>query len=112
MVLIQAEARLNTMGPGAAIQRLNDLRDQRSASTLTPGDFGFESAYDEILDERRRELAAEGHRFFDLKRLGRDIQKPFGRDAIPFNDFRILDDLPPSQLGVNEELRQNPGYED
>jgi hypothetical protein len=112
MVLIQAEARLNTMGVGAAIQRLNDLREQRNASTLTPGAFDVDAAYDEILDERRRELAAEGHRFFDLKRLGRDIQKPLGRDALPFNSFRILDDIPTSQLGVNEELVQNPGYQD
>lgn len=110
MVLIQAEARLNTSGVGAAIDRLNDLRSQRNASELNPAAFDFESAYDEILAERRRELVAEGHRFFDLKRLGRDIQKPLGKDPIPFNDVRILDDLPSGQLDVNEKLRQNPGY--
>lgn len=110
MVLIQAEAQLNMNGVGAAIDRLNDLRSQRNASDLDPANFDFESAYDEILAERRRELVAEGHRFFDLKRLGRDIQKPLGQDPIPFNDPRILDDLPTSQLDVNEELVQNPGY--
>ena len=112
MVLIQAEARLNTSGVTAAINRLNDLRAARGLSALDPANFTFETAYDEILDERRRELVAEGHRFFDLKRLGRDIRKApeTGRDDIPFSDIRILDDLPPAQLEVNTELQQNPGY--
>jgi hypothetical protein len=113
MYLIQAEARLNTSGVSAAITRLNDLRAERGASALDPANFDFDSAYDEILDERRRELVAEGHRFFDLKRLGRDIRKApeTGREDITFNDIRILDDLPTDQLEVNPELVQNPGYQ-
>ena len=112
MVLIQAEARLNTSGPVAAIERLNELRAERGAGALSVG--SFDEAYDAILDERRRELVAEGHRFFDLKRLGRDIRKApgTGEEDIPFNDPRILDDLPPDQLTVNTELVQNPGYSD
>ena len=112
MVLIQAEARLHTSGPAAAIARLNDLRAERGASALSAG--SFDETYDAILDERRRELVAEGHRFFDLKRLGRDIQKApgTGEEDVPFNDPSILDDLPPDQLTVNTELVQNPGYND
>lgn len=111
MVLIQAEARLNTSGIGPAINRLNDLRAERDASTLDPNDYTNEDEVrDEILDERRRELVAEGHRFFDLKRLGRDIQKAQGRAPVPFSSYRILDDFPESQLEVNELLEQNPGY--
>lgn len=110
MVLVQAEARLNTSGVDAAIDRLNDLRETRNASQLDPANFDSEQAYDEILAERRRELVAEGHRFFDLKRLGRDIQKPLGRDPVPFNSVKILDDIPSGQLSINEELVQNPGY--
>jgi hypothetical protein len=53
---------------------------------------------------------AEGHRFFDLKRLGRDIEKVQGISDVPFTEFKILDDLPESALAVNEELVQNPGY--
>ncbi len=114
MVLIQAEARLNTSGVAPAIERLNDLRAQRNADALNAGSFDFDSAYDAILAERRRELVAEGHRFFDLKRLGRDIDKAFGtgREDVPFSYYGILDDIPPSQLEVNEELVQNPGYLD
>jgi hypothetical protein len=120
MVLIQAEARLNTSGVAAAINRLNDLRSQRNASQLDPANFTEDSARDEILAERRRELVAEGHRYFDLKRLGRDIQKSAGKlddpaddrtdDPVPFEDPRILDDIPPGQLEVDSELVQNPGF--
>lgn len=114
MYLIQAEARLYESGIAAAINRLNDLRAERGASALDPADYATEEdALDEILNERRRELVAEGHRFFDLKRLGRDIRKApgTGESDVTFNNFRILDDLPASQLEVNPELRQNPGYQ-
>lgn len=116
MVLIQAEAQLNLNGVGPAIDRLNDLREQRNAPQLNSGNFGVESAYDEILAERRRELVAEGHRYFDLKRLGRDILKApgTGQNDIPFSggqiSYRVLDDYPQSELSVNTELVQNPGY--
>lgn len=119
MVLIQAEARLNTGGVGTAIDRLNDLRVQRNATELDPADFNAESALDEILAERRRELVAEGHRYFDLKRLGRDIAKSQGKLAtppvqefVPYEDVRVLDDFPSTQIEINELLEQNPGYDD
>ncbi|MFB6098194.1 MAG: RagB/SusD family nutrient uptake outer membrane protein [Salinibacter sp.] len=110
MVLIQAEARLHTQGVSAAITRLNDLREKRNASMLDPANYNMESAMNEILAERRRELVAEGHRFFDLKRLGRDIPKFYGIPDVPFNSFKILDELPENQLKINKKLKQNPGY--
>jgi hypothetical protein len=110
MYLIQAEARLNQQGVAEGIARLNDLREQRGASELDPANYNQESAMNEILDERRRELVAEGHRLFDLKRLGRDIRKVQGREDIPFRDERVLDDVPEDELLVNDSLQQNPGY--
>lgn len=110
MVLIQAEARLNQSGVSAAIDRLNDLREQRAASTLDPSNFDQDSALQEILDERRRELATEGHRYFDLKRLGRDIRKVQGVEDIQFRDRAVLDDLPSNQVALDDSLVQNPGY--
>lgn len=104
--LIQAEARMKgASGNGSAAAALNALRNARGL-----GDLNGPVTMQEILDERRRELVAEGHRFYDLKRLGRDIRKVQGRDDITFGDRRVLDDLPPDQLDVNPELVQNPGY--
>jgi len=106
MKLIQAEARMKgATGNGTAAAALNALRNARGLD-----DLNGSVTMQEILDERRRELVAEGHRFYDLKRLGRDIQKVQGREDIAFEDNKLLDDLPPDQLDVNTELVQNPGY--
>ena len=115
MILIQAEALLNTQGVADAISRLNILRESRSLDPLDPADFTLATALDEILDERRRELAAEGHRFYDLRRNRRAIRKSPDANAIgfpnvPFNDIQLLDNVPDQELETNPELVQNPGY--
>jgi len=113
MLLIQAEALLNTSGIGAALGPLNLLRDSRGLDLLDAADFASnEDLLDEILDERRRELVGEGHRFFDLKRLGRDIRKDpsLGFPDVPFTDRRILGVISDNDLETNPLLEQNPGW--
>jgi tetratricopeptide (TPR) repeat protein len=108
--LIQAEARLNGAS-GSPEQPINELRNARGLNDLE-GSLDI----DEILDERRRELVAEGHRFFDLKRLGRDIRKiedlpgKEGRPDLDFNRYWVLDNLPTDEVENNDELVQNPEY--
>jgi len=73
---------------------------------------------DEIILERRKELYAEGHAYFDLQRLQKDlVRTPAGGHYadpldIPFNDFRRLSPIPQFELDANEVIRdqQNPGY--
>lgn len=68
---------------------------------------------EEILTERRTELLGEGHRFFDLKRYGRDIDKTAADligETIEFNDTRILAPLPSGDLNINPNLINNFGY--
>jgi hypothetical protein len=65
---------------------------------------------DEILLQRRLELCGEGNRFFDLKRLGKDILKgPFYSDVL-FNDYRILPAIPNADIQLNPNLIQNTNY--
>ncbi|MFD2531869.1 RagB/SusD family nutrient uptake outer membrane protein [Gracilimonas halophila] len=120
MLLIQAEARLDTDGIPQAINRLNDLRAERNASTLLAINYTTEEeVLDEILDERRRELSAEGHRFFDLKRLGRDLRKvDFDQGTgtttvsfLPYESYVYLDDIPDSEVQLNPNLVQNPFFD-
>lgn len=110
MVLIQAEARLKQNNVAGALTALNTLRNARGLGNYASANT--DAIMNEILDERRREFAAEGHRFFDLKRLGRDIRKPPGGSYadVAFNDFRILDNLPGDEIELNSKLEQNPGY--
>ena len=118
MVLIQAEAQLNEAGPGAAVNKLNELRSKRDISPYS-GAITDEAVLDAILAERRRELVAEGHRFFDLKRLGRDLRKvEFDPDDgtttvsfLPYEEYYFLDDLPDAEVELNPELTENPFFD-
>ena len=65
---------------------------------------------EEVLLQRRIELAFEGHRFFDLKRLGKDIARPAGMPTIPYDDYRVVASIGTSELDVNTLLVNNPGY--
>ena len=64
----------------------------------------------EILLQRRIELAFEGHRFFDMKRLGMDITRPNGLATVPYDDYRVAAPISTSELDVNKALVNNPGY--
>jgi hypothetical protein len=112
LYLIIAESHLRGAGNNpAARQALDALRAARG---LTPVSNTLEGSelLDEILNERRRELVYEGHRFFDLKRLGRTITKAPGTFSnVPFDDYRILAPIPSGDIQLSEGiLQQNPGY--
>jgi starch-binding outer membrane protein, SusD/RagB family len=62
----------------------------------------------EIERQRRLELAFEGHRWFDLKRLKKDVIKTTGN--VPYGDTRRLAPIPTSEILVNKNLVQNAGY--
>jgi hypothetical protein len=65
----------------------------------------------EIMLQRRLELAFEGHRFFDLKRLGLPIAKdPAQGSALAASDPRVLSFIPTTEITLNPKLVQNPGY--
>lgn len=112
MYLIQAEARAkanNSVADG--IGPLNTLRAARGLDPVTPVDFNsVEEFEDEILDERVRELVVEGHRFWDLKRLGRKIPNPDGSTKIRYDSYRILDNIGAGNISANPALEENPGY--
>ena len=108
MYLISAEGKARSNNDGGAQTAINALRAARDlpATTATGG-----ALIDLIMNERRVELAFEGHRWFDLKRLGMDIPKPqttFGQ--LDYTDFRMLARIPVDQVVLNETLQQNPGY--
>ncbi len=64
----------------------------------------------EIIRQRRIEFAFEGHRFFDLKRLGADLVKSPHYNTVAFTDTRILAPIPQAEVDGNPNLKQNAGY--
>ena len=108
--LMKAEALASQAAPdyAAAQTIVNNLRLARNTTAIAPADA---TIIDFILDERRRELFFEGHRWFDLKRLGRPITKPAGVGAtLAYEDNRLLAPLPNADVTFNPDLPQNPGY--
>ena len=92
---------------GAALIDLNRVVTNRGLPAFT---LSGTNLYEEILRQRRIELAFEGHRFWDLKRLGRNIVKGPHYSDLNFDDIRLLAPLPQGELDGNPNLVQNSGY--
>lgn len=112
MYLIWAEAAAKSANdPNAGVAPLQTLKDARNAGPIPAGATASITAFeDEILDERVRELVLEGHRFWDLKRLGRDIRHPDGSIKMRAEAYRILAPIGSGLRNVNSLLDENPGY--
>ncbi|HLW10042.1 MAG TPA: RagB/SusD family nutrient uptake outer membrane protein [Fermentimonas sp.] len=94
------------------------------AANVTPLTINSQQeAYAAILAERRVELAFEGKRYLDMKRIGAKAGSPgFQRDPmdcavngaclLPVNDYRMTLPIPASEMNANPVIReqQNPGY--
>lgn len=110
LYLTRAEARAEQGQNDLARADLNTLRSARGLGDVDASLSG-QALIDAILQERRVELAIEGHRFFDLKRRGLDLPKPqVSSPDLEYENFRILSPLPQGEVDLNPELVQNPGY--
>ena len=118
--LIGAEAALKKSGPDLAnaASWLNAIR--KRAPNLPLAQASDSDLENKILDERSKELLCEGHRFFDLMRLGKTITyqqtlaviPPGGRGSTVTWDFhKIVLPIDIAEKRVNPDIYQNAGYE-
>ncbi len=110
MYLIRAEAEAAKSLDVPALADLNALRAARNAAT---GAETGATLKDAIQTERRKELVVEGHRFFDLKRTTRMVnrtQNCTGYCTLPSTDRAWNLPIPQSELIANENMDKNPGY--
>jgi starch-binding outer membrane protein, SusD/RagB family len=121
--LIAAEAYLQMGDKATAMARINSVR---ARAEKTPGGLQYTDAgmitIDTILDERALELVGEFHRWFDLKRTGKLVERvmKYNKDvrgnANAFvgtdGQLKILRPIPQQalQLNANKDFPQNPGY--
>jgi len=105
-ILLYAEA-LNENGKaGDATTQLNKIRTRAGLSGTTASDQG--SLRSAIQDERRLELAFEGHRWFDLVRTG-TVNQEMGETVDP--NYHIFP-IPDSEIRASfDVITQNPGYD-
>lgn len=102
VLLMKAEALMRNNNSGDALTIVNDIRAKRGASQLGA------LTLDDLLKERGRELYWEGWRRQDLIRFG---QYDNPTEFMPGSDAnKRLWPIPTSQLNVNPNLDQNPGY--
>ncbi len=91
-----------------ALADVNQITSNRGVSAVSGS--SKEVVFEKVLEQRRLELAFEGHRFFDLKRNGMNIDKSSPASPLEYGDFRYLAAFPNAEILANPNLVQNPGY--
>jgi len=113
VVLILAEAYYRLEDEDNARHYLNML-----AETRDPSFGGYSSTgpalLEDIINERRKELAFEGGRLQDLLRLNRDIvrgpQYPASAQLIPVTNGKRIQPIPQNERDANPNISQNDAY--
>lgn len=109
IILNYAEALVNTNEATEALTYLNLIPQNRGASPYTVANM------DNILLERRKEFAFEGHRFHDLVRTGKGVpyvdqtRQRFGTE-VTAGSPRLAFPIPNTEIGANANMKQNKGY--
>ncbi|MES2374455.1 MAG: RagB/SusD family nutrient uptake outer membrane protein [Bacteroidota bacterium] len=115
VLLILAEAYYNTGDIVNANLTLNTVAKQRDPSFAGWASTGTQ-VLEDILTERRKELAFEGSRFWDLVRLQRTFTKVQDQDApqkdmvITPTNTKLVFPIPLNEINVNTTIGQNAGY--
>jgi starch-binding outer membrane protein, SusD/RagB family len=122
VLLNRAEAYYRSGNETSALSDLNLLKANRY-SPHTDVILSGASLLNEILKERRLELAFEGDRFWDLKRLNLPVNRsatngdradgtgvPPIFKVLGIGDYRFLLPYPAGEINFNNNFKQNPGY--
>lgn len=125
MALILAECEVggptpNLMQAAAYVQQ---VRVARNTGEVLPVYTTPQQAWADIMLERRKELAFEGHRYIDVKRLAplAGLTQGFDRNprddafsstplSLPLTDRGFTLPIPQNEVAGNVTIQQNPGY--
>jgi starch-binding outer membrane protein, SusD/RagB family len=94
----EANARLGTAIGATPAEDLNRIRSRVGLASIDNPTVG------QIVQERFLELALEGQRVHDLKRLKMEI------DGFDYNAPELVFPIPQREINTNTNLRQNEGY--
>ena len=112
MYLIAAEASYPA-NEADAKKYVNEVTSRRGAAAIASTGAAL---LEDIITERRKELAFEGERYHDLQRLKRDVVRgtnyPAAARTIAFTNFRRIFPIPQGELDANPTIKaqQNPGW--
>lgn len=108
VVLIYAEALLRNNKNTEALTQLNKIPSNRGAANYAS------ATLDNILLERRKELAFEGFRFDDLARSKKSLplvdnaRQTYG--TVTYGAYNYAFPIPSAETGANSNVKQNSGY--
>lgn len=100
MYLIRAEGNIR-LGSETGAAPADDFNLVHTRAGLPAEDV---ITIDDILLERRLELAFEGFKVHDVKRLHQMIS------GMDYNDNKMVFPIPQNEIDINPNLEQNPGY--
>lgn len=116
VILNRAEAYAHKGQDAQALADVDVIRTRAgipAAGMFTGNMHGYSSALNVVLDERRLELAFEGHRMFDVYRnkLNMDRRYPGAHPwkIVPYDEPHIQYPIPNNERTVSG-IEQNPGY--
>jgi len=110
--LIRAEARAR-LGSDPEAQEDVTLIRRRGLPSADVVTATGDDLIAEILMEKRIELAFEGHRLFELTRLGQGVMRGDCTAPvceIPYPSDRFILPIPQAELDANPNIQQNPGF--
>jgi hypothetical protein len=115
ILLLKAEALAHGNDLSGALKLVNEVRARVKLAPKSSSDAN--TVLDIIANERRLELAFEGHRWFDLVRTGKAIEvlnaqkdgqgKPLNYNVQP---YQLIYPIPQEQIDLNPLLTQNEGF--
>jgi tetratricopeptide (TPR) repeat protein len=100
MYLVRAETnlRLGTTTGATPLSDVNLLRNRAGANPLAT------VTINDVLAERKLELAFEGQQIHDAKRIKKNV------GTLAFSDNKLVIPIPQREIDTNKSLIQNPGY--
>ena len=119
ILLLKAEALVEQNNLPEAARVVNRVRNRAKLNDLAASiTSSQEQMRNAVANERRLELAFEGHRWFDLVRTGKVLEtmntlqnRDEGRRVMEeLTEERVLFPVPQAQIDINPNLTQNPGY--
>ena len=115
VILNAAEAYARNGNDAKALEYVNAIRTRAGIPTYTAGDLqGYANVINVVMDERRLELAWEGHRFFDMCRNKLPMDRRYAgaqpyKIVDPTTEQHIIYPIPNNEWTVSG-IQQNPGY--
>ena len=120
ILLMYAEV-INEINQGSSDVALDAINQVRRRARFADGverevlpdltALSYQDFKDAILEERRKELTWEGHRWFDLKRFGKLEEKVLAaKPSVPVAARHYLLPVPQRERDINSNLSQNQGY--